>query len=472
MLKRKFKKLVNNPKLFFSDMAIKHRNKIGYFKPKKMDGHFQYTVVSAVYNVEQYLNDYFNGFIKQRLDFKRHIKLILVDDGSKDNSADIIKRWQKKYPNNITYIYKENGGQASARNLGLEHVTTEWVTFIDPDDFVDSDYFYSTDNELEKLNGKSIAYAACNIVLYNEDSNTFSNKHPLAYKFNLGSQVISVSDNRNLQLSSASAFFNINTIKKHNVKFPENVKPTFEDAYFINSITKHEDSCLVISNAHYFYRRRDDNNSTVDLSWEKPERYTTIFENGYTKLLKESIDPSGKIPKHIQRVVFYDLAWYIKRFVFHSRKFQQLPPEWQASLKKNLKETISFIDDDVILDYNLAGFWWFYKYGTILYKNSDVKSGHSLYLHSVDQSKKLIEVSFFCAENMSNESFEINGIDTIPHYFKDTHHKLCDDFFIQERKAWIPYENINQKISAKLAGVNRSITIVEGGRTQASHKIA
>lgn len=95
MLKRKFRKLVNNPKLFFSDMAIKHSDKISYIKPKKMTGHYQYTVVSAVYNVGRYLDDYFNSLVKQRLDFKKHITLILVDDGSTDNSAEIIKAWQK-----------------------------------------------------------------------------------------------------------------------------------------------------------------------------------------------------------------------------------------------------------------------------------------------------------------------------------------------------------------------------------------
>ena len=64
-----------------------------------------------------------------------------MDDGSKDNSKEIINKWIKKYPSNIFYIYKENGGQASARNLGLEYIKTEWVTFIDPDDFLDVNYF-------------------------------------------------------------------------------------------------------------------------------------------------------------------------------------------------------------------------------------------------------------------------------------------------------------------------------------------
>ncbi|ENZ5882084.1 glycosyltransferase, partial [Campylobacter coli] len=98
---KKIKKLFKNPKLFFKD-AIEKRI--------KHKGFTQYTIISAVYNVEKYLDDYFNSIINQRLDFKKNIFMVLVDDGSTDNSANIIKKYQKKYPKNIVYIYKENGG--------------------------------------------------------------------------------------------------------------------------------------------------------------------------------------------------------------------------------------------------------------------------------------------------------------------------------------------------------------------------
>ncbi|WP_219827902.1 glycosyltransferase family A protein [Avibacterium endocarditidis] len=121
-------------------------------------GNNYYTIVSAVYNVEKYLDDYFNSIVKQSLSFKKHIQIILVDDGSTDNSAQIIKKWQARFPKNIHYFYKENGGQASARNLGLEYVQTEWVVFTDPDDYLHPDYFKSVDYHLTK---KRLSYYAC-----------------------------------------------------------------------------------------------------------------------------------------------------------------------------------------------------------------------------------------------------------------------------------------------------------------------
>ena len=140
-MNRKLRKLIRNPKLFFCRQYKKRTTQIKKYIPIKRTGKNQYTIVSAVYNVEKYLDDFFSSLTKQRLNFKKHIQVILVDDGSSDKSAKVIQKWQQKFPQNIRYFHKENGGQSSARNLGLQYVETEWVTFIDPDDFVSPNYF-------------------------------------------------------------------------------------------------------------------------------------------------------------------------------------------------------------------------------------------------------------------------------------------------------------------------------------------
>ena len=97
-LDKKLRKLMRDPKLFFTDMYKKRKNQIKKYYPIKTQGIHQYTVVSAVYNVEKYLDEFFSSLTKQSLNFKNHIQLILVDDGSPDSSAKIIKKWQKKIP--------------------------------------------------------------------------------------------------------------------------------------------------------------------------------------------------------------------------------------------------------------------------------------------------------------------------------------------------------------------------------------
>ena len=110
-MNKKFRKLLRNPKLFFRDMYEKRKHQLSKIPPiTKVNGSNQYTVVSAIYNAEKYLDDLFKSITSQTYAFKKHIHIVCVDDGSTDSSEQIIKNWQKRYPNNITYIYKENGG--------------------------------------------------------------------------------------------------------------------------------------------------------------------------------------------------------------------------------------------------------------------------------------------------------------------------------------------------------------------------
>ena len=73
----------------------------------------------AIYDVEEFLEEAMQSLLKQTIGF-RNIQVIMVDDGSTDGSGDICDRYQKKYPDQVFVIHKENGGPASARNAGLE----------------------------------------------------------------------------------------------------------------------------------------------------------------------------------------------------------------------------------------------------------------------------------------------------------------------------------------------------------------
>ncbi|MEE6631003.1 glycosyltransferase, partial [Campylobacter coli] len=232
------------------------------FKPKKHKGFTQYAIISAVYNVEKYLDDYFKSIINQRLDFKKNIFMILVDDGSTDNSAQIIKKYQKKYPKNIVYLYKENGGQASARNLGLKYMQENdyqipWVTFTDPDDFLDRNYFYEVDKFLATHKANDICMIGCNVIFYYEKQKLYKDNHALNFKFKNG---IQVKENYNLdsfiQLSAASCFMNIGYLDK--LLFDEKLKPNFEDAKFINEylLDNINLKSAFLPTVKYFYRKR------------------------------------------------------------------------------------------------------------------------------------------------------------------------------------------------------------------------
>lgn len=95
------------------------------------------SVIVPVYNIEKYLLECLESLAKQTLD---DIQVILIDDGSKDSSGEICKKFIESHPG-FEYHYKENGGTASARNLGLKYATGEYIGFVDSDDWVDERLF-------------------------------------------------------------------------------------------------------------------------------------------------------------------------------------------------------------------------------------------------------------------------------------------------------------------------------------------
>ena len=94
------------------------------------------SVIIPVFNVSGYLARCVESVCNQTY---KDIEIILVDDGSTDNSLDICNQMQKKY-STIRVFHKENGGLSSARNMGLDNARGEYICFIDSDDWIEPDF--------------------------------------------------------------------------------------------------------------------------------------------------------------------------------------------------------------------------------------------------------------------------------------------------------------------------------------------
>lgn len=96
------------------------------------------SIIVPIYNVENYLNKCIESLVNQTL---QEIEIVLVNDGSTDNSAIISKDMQKLYPQKIVYLEKENGGLSDARNFGIPYAKGEYIAFLDSDDYVEKDTY-------------------------------------------------------------------------------------------------------------------------------------------------------------------------------------------------------------------------------------------------------------------------------------------------------------------------------------------
>jgi len=104
------------------------------------------SIIVPIYNVEEYLEKCLDSLVNQTL---KDIEIILINDGSKDNSEKIVNKYLKKYEKKIIYHKKKNEGQGIARNYGINLAKGEFISFVDSDDYIDETMF-------EKLYNKAI----------------------------------------------------------------------------------------------------------------------------------------------------------------------------------------------------------------------------------------------------------------------------------------------------------------------------
>ena len=114
------------------------------------------SIVIPVYNVQDYIGKCLNSLKT----FDARIEVLVVDDGSPDESCKVIKNYEKNYPN-IHYIQKGNGGVSSARNLGIALSKGKYITFVDGDDFVDEQYLPKIMEYIQTLDFDLLCFNYC-----------------------------------------------------------------------------------------------------------------------------------------------------------------------------------------------------------------------------------------------------------------------------------------------------------------------
>ena len=413
---------------------------------KKVEGNYKYSVISAVYNVDKYLEDYFQSITNQTLMFEKHIHLIMVDDGSTDKSASIIKKWQTKYPDNIVYVKKENGGQASARNLGLEYVLGEWVGFIDPDDFLDYRYFEVVDNYLSNSNSDKIGLVSCNTIFYYEKGNRLADTHALKFRFKNNHRLVNPSSMEGcIQLSASSVLFKISLLKQSSIKFNEDIKPSFEDAHFVNKyiLDNRQIDIVFLKKAKYLYRKRVDGTSTLDGSWKTVDKYINVLEKGYLDLLKYAYKKDGEVPLYIQRTILYELTWHFGLFVNNSHKLNHLTKEQKEKYLSLISEVFEFIEVETIENFNLAGYKYYQKYG-ILQRYKNTKPHYlKIYIEKYYKNNNELKLRYYHFED-KEEYINLKSDDLTIITQKNKKYNFLDKLFIYETNIWIKLKD-NQK---------------------------
>lgn len=222
------------------------------------------SVIVPVYNTEQYLRKCLDSLVNQTL---HDIEIIIINDGSSDNSEVIIQEYKEKYPDLIQSIIIENGGVSNARNIGIKQARGEYLAFCDSDDYIDL-------NMLEMMYQKAIIKGSDIVVsgYYSElEDGTYVRK-------GLGNEnefSMSLKDNpemiRFTNAFSCSKLFSKKMIDDNELSFKNH--KVFEDLLFFYSAMLVANRIEKVDEAFYHYIRRENGSVTGKMN----EKFFDLF---------------------------------------------------------------------------------------------------------------------------------------------------------------------------------------------------
>lgn len=257
---------------------------------------YKISTVVPIYNAQDYLYKSIESIQKQTL---QEIQIVLVNDGSIDNSLSICREFQKK-DERIIIVDKPNGGVSSARNAGMEVAVGEYISFIDPDDWIDVDMYENLYNRLKEVDAD---VAICNYVIENNGKST-------EFLLNLKQDVLNGEEISNQLIHNMIGSTSLNSkviimgsvwrliIKKELIienKFQFDTEiPFMEDLLFCVQILKRSNRVVIDNGVYYHYVT---NSNSAVTSYRNEMHYIQL--KVYKKL--EQILKTGKMNSNLQK---------------------------------------------------------------------------------------------------------------------------------------------------------------------------
>ena len=294
---------------------------------------FIFSIIIAVYNTEKYLAEAIESVINQSFDLER-IQIVLVDDGSTDKSTDICLYYQNKYPNNVYYLRQQNAGQSVARNNGIGVASGKYFNFLDSDDKLDLNTLQDVYDLFEK--SKDLIDV---ITIPRYNFGAIEGPMFLNHKYNT-TRIVDIEKEFDFpQVAINAAFIRKDALTD---RFDPRVVIS-EDSLLINKTILKKCRYGVVSTARYLYRKRIEQNSTIDTKKIKKEYFIDRMEFYFKELINYSIANFNRVLKYIQAVLMYDVQWYCL-----DNTHGDLTQFELNQFYKLFKEALQFMDDDII----------------------------------------------------------------------------------------------------------------------------
>ena len=412
-----------------------------------------FTLVVAVYNVEEYLPEFLASLDAQSLD-PAQFDVVFVVDGSPDDSEQVIRDWAAGSAVRSEVLVQPNGGVSSARNAGLDRATGDWVAFPDPDDVLDPDYLLELQRAVATEGGDERLFAS-RLLQFSVDTAKLLGAHPLDWRFSKGLTTVDLGVSpKHIHLHAASATFNRGVIESHGLRFVEGLH-IFEDATF----TAHYLLALaaplvtVVPNAKYFYRKREDSSSVMQSVWSRPDKYSTVLEKGHLALLTGCTDGP---PIWLQYLVIYDIQWYPRADERNVSETAAVPHELLVTLHDLLRQILSHVQDSCFLTYNSTGVPLRIRLALLALKGS-VVTPDTVHVVQLDRYQRLLKIDYFTSDPNPVETVRYDGVVAEPTFAKTIALVYFRQPWLYRRELWVSALNA---VSVEVEGRNLPIEVL------------
>lgn len=273
------------------------------------------SIIVPIYNVDKYLRRYLDSIINQTY---KNIEIILVNDGSKDNSLNICKEYQKK-DQRIIIIDQKNAGLSMARNNGIEKATGDYISFVDSDDVISSnmcDYLIKSIKESNSDISLCLFKAFYKDIVFDDEYKNISiGKDEAIKELLIDRKILS---HANDKLYKRELF--------NNIRFPKGKK--YEDILVIYKLFLKADNISLVDTTLYGYFLRDDS-ITGNYNIDTNKDFIEAVNKRYDKLVKiDKYSDYAKLNRTNSVLRYYlDIAKFRKKDIFKNDSYNDIYKE-------------------------------------------------------------------------------------------------------------------------------------------------
>lgn len=433
----------------------------GYRSPLRRDAalHQKLSVVSPLHNVAPYLEQFLASLTSQSTGLK-NVEIILVDDGSKDATGEIARTWARRFPRAIRYVRQENQGVASARNHGLRLATGNWVTFPDPDDYLSPNYFATINDELGRQHKQPLLMISMKLVYVFDSDGRVADTHPLKHRYRQArTERSSWQVGDFIQLSINNVCIERAAVLSNGIAADPRIRPSFEDAHFINRLLLAEPNRSVVfrNSAIYHYRKRADQSSLLDGSRTHSAWYGDQLRYGVLDLLERATRDVGHVPKFLQTTILYEVFWRFRHLAGNDAPASFLTEQQRAEFLELLGQIFAYIDPATILEQSIGGLHEEHRVALLAMFKGRTKSP-VVYLRQIDPGVNLLQITHFTATGQVVEPRVAGRI--VAAKFKSRREvRFLGRHYFQENRFWIEAPAPTDEITFRVDGADAELRV-------------